>query len=96
MTQSVVKGGLGHTLLWGLSGPGADDFEAPNRTNLKPQGGILGLSGGVFSGVMESDFYAFFYGFWPKTGIWPILKPRGPLSSHLEEMFKNVNNTEEK
>ena len=63
----------------------------PNRTNLKPQGGILELSGGVFSGVMEIHFYAFFNGFWPKTGIWPILEPRGPLSSHLDEMSENIN-----
>ena len=60
------------------------------RTNLKPQGGILGLSGGVFSGVMEMYFYAFFNGFGAKTGLWPMLTPRGPQTGHLNEISENI------
>ena len=72
--------GFACLLFWGVS-----------RKLFQPTWAPPGLSGGVFSGVMEIHFYAFFNGFWPKTGIWPILKPHGPLSSHLEEISKNIN-----
>ena len=55
------------------------------------RGRDLGALSEVFSAVVEIHFCAFRNCFWPKTGIWAVLIPRGPPSSHLDEMSENVN-----